>query len=156
MCLWLTDNHCQSLCIKLLYNCNSSFPGQYSSFIGVYIFQGWQLWWDITMHSQANMSSVVELLVLHTSGLIALVASVQQRNVHSLRAFVVGYVVPYVPLQRVPCCQHVVVPKGSRTPLHEPSVSPTRLSIILTAALNLSFFCRQLQATVIRFTCTCL
>lgn len=47
-------------------------------------------------------------------------------------------------------------PEGSRTPLQEPSVSPTRRSIILTAALNLSFFCRQLQATVIRFTCACL
>lgn len=48
--------------------------------------------------------------------------------------------------------------EGSRTPLQEPSVSPTRLSIILTAALNLSFFCKLLllQATVIRFTCVCL
>lgn len=46
--------------------------------------------------------------------------------------------------------------KGAEPPLQEPSVPPTRLSIILTAALNLSFFCRQLQATVIRFTCTCL
>lgn len=46
-------------------------------------------------------------------GLIALVALVQQRNVHVLRAVVVGRAVPYVPLQRVLCCQHVVLPKGS-------------------------------------------
>lgn len=47
-------------------------------------------------------------------------------------------------------------PEGEPNPLQEPSVSPARLSIILTAALNLEFFCRQLQAAVNSFTCTCL
>ncbi|TKS83527.1 Seizure protein 6 -like protein [Collichthys lucidus] len=44
-------------------------------------------------------------------------------------------------------------PKGEPNPLQEPSVSPTRLSIILTAVLNLGFFCRQLQAAANSFTC---
>lgn len=83
------------------------------------------------MHSQDKIASMVELLVLHW-GLIAPVAPVQQRNVHSVRTVEVGCAVPYVPLQKVFCCQHVVVPKGTRTPLQEPSVSATRLSIILT------------------------
>ena len=82
-------------------------------------------------------------------------------DVHGLQAVIDGSVVPYVTPQRGSGCQHVVLspadlsPKGGPDPLQEPSVSPTRLSIILTAALNLGFFCRQLQAAVNSFTCTC-
>lgn len=99
------------------------------------------------MHSQEKIASVVELLVLHTAGLIALVAPVQQRNVHGLRAVVVGYTVPYVPLQRVFCCQHVVVPKGSQTPpagaicipdktIHHPHCSTQFKLLLQTASGN--------------------
>ena len=82
------------------------------------------------------------------------------RDVHGLQEVIDGSVVPYVTLQRGSGCQHVVLsaqlicPKGESDLLQEPSVSPTRLSIILTAALNLGFLRRQLQAAVNSFTCT--
>lgn len=81
------------------------------------------------------------------------------RDVLGLQAFIEGSMVPCVALQKVSICQLVVLSpadfsQGKPGPLQEPSVSWTRLSIILTAALNLGFFCRQLQAAVNSFTCT--
>lgn len=79
--------------------------------------------------------------------LIALEAPVQQRNVHGLRALVVACAVPYVPPQRVFCCQHVVFPKGGRTPpagaicipdrtIHHPHCSTQFKLLLQTASGN--------------------